>query len=205
MHSLSTLTQVLQRIRQSGLIVRLRSDLAVAEQIEIGDALLAAPILVVEIPLDAPEGPATLAEFHRRYGDHLLIGAAQVTDRELARIALTAGAHYLAAPLLDPPTLHFAQSRQTFYLPLITTVRAMASAQRQGCSLVAAPQALWQTGGPSTPAHVTWAPQDATAVTLAAQAGAVGIYVQDLLLPTPQWSSAALITAARWLRRAWET
>ena len=196
---------VVKGLHATGLMAQLRSDLPVQELLEIGDALLAAPLLVVAISLEMPEALAALAEFDRRYGNNLVVGAAGVTSLAAARSALWAGARFMITPGVDETLLHFAQRYSLFCLPHLATLRDL---QRFGQSdlplALIAPQVTPLLAATSidprrTVAVVTAEP----ALVDAAQLGVTALACGDLLFPTTQWSHAQIITQARRLRTMW--
>ncbi|MBX3013473.1 MAG: hypothetical protein KF832_18275 [Caldilineaceae bacterium] len=201
----TTLAHLLAQLRRVALIARLPRDLTIQALLEIGDALLAAPLFVVEVAVDVADGTATIAEFHQRYGEHLLVGAAEVTTLAQLQAAQEAGAAFFALPQLDAKLLRFAREHQLFCLPHVTTPVAAQLAHLEGCPAVSSPAELVTTG--SWPLGVSMIASEVTAeATVAAcrAAGAIGVRLQASLFPTPEWSHAAIITTARRLRRQWE-
>lgn len=202
--SLAALLAQLQRVP---LIARLPENLPVQELIEIGDALLAAPLFVVEVAATSADGLAAIAEFRRRYGDHLLVGAALATLPQL-QAAMTTGAHFFALPALDAKVLRFVREERLFCLPQVSTPVAARLAHLEGCPAVAitaadlltAPADLWPTTIPLIATGV----DDGTTATACRRAGAVAIRLQEALFPTADWSHAQVIRAARRWRQCWE-
>lgn len=203
--ALATFLAQLQRV---ALIARLRSDLPVQELIEIGDALLAAPVLVVEIAADVAAGVAAISEFRQRYGEHLLVGAAAVTTLTQMQVARDAGAHFFAMPGLDAKLLRFGREEGLFCLPHIKAPVEAHLAHLEGCPVVSIaardlftyPTAQWPIAVPLLASGV----EDSATVTACRAAGAAGVRLETALLPTTNWSHAEIITTARRLRRSWE-
>lgn len=201
---LATFLTQLQRV---ALIARLPDNLPVQEMIEIGDALLAAPLFVVEVAAESTDGLAAIAEFRRRYGDHLLVGAAVATVPQL-QAAMIAGAHFFALPALDAKVLRFVREARLFCLPQIKTPIEARLAHLEGCpvaaiaasDLLAAPADQWPTTIPLIATGV----DDGITATACRIAGAVAIRLQEALFPATTWSHAQVITAARRWRRNWE-
>lgn len=201
---LATFLAQLQRV---ALIARLPDNLPVQELIEIGDALLAAPLFVVEVMALQADGLAAISEFRRRYGEHLLVGAVVATLPQV-HAAMTAGAHFFTLPALDAKVLRFAREERLFCLPQVKTPVEARLAHLEGCpvvavaaaDLLAVPTEQW----PATlPLIATGVDDDATA-TACRRAGAVALRLQEALFPERAWSHAAVITAARRWRRNWE-
>jgi 2-keto-3-deoxy-6-phosphogluconate aldolase len=201
---LATFLTQLQRV---ALIARLPNNLPVQELIEIGDALLAAPLFVVEVMAEGADGLAAIAEFRRRYGDHLLVGAVVATLPQL-EAAVTAGAHFFTLPMLDPKILRFAREERLFCLPQVKTPVAARLAHLEGCPVaaIAAPDLLAVAAEqwPTTIPLVATGVDDGAVATACRRAGAVAIRLQEALFPATEWSHAEVITAARRWRHRWE-
>lgn len=196
---------VVKGLQATGLMAQLRSDLPVQELLEIGDALLAAPLLVVAISLEMPEALAAIAEFDRRYGQNLVVGAAQVTSLAAARSAMWAGARFLITPAVDEMLLHFAQRYGLFCLPYLANLRELQRFDQSELPLaLIAPQVTSLLAAtPIDPRRTVAVVTAEPALVDAAQLGVTALACGDLLFPTPQWSSAQIITQARRLRTRW--
>ena len=58
------------------------------EAVEIGEAIFAAGIRIIEVPLNSPDPIASIARLAERFGERALIGAGTVLDpADVARIA----------------------------------------------------------------------------------------------------------------------
>lgn len=201
---LATLLAQLQRV---ALIARLPDNLPVQELIEIGDALLAAPLFVVEVMAAQADGLAAISEFRRRYGEHLLVGAV-VTTLPQVQAAMTAGAHFFTLPALDAKVLRFAREERLFCLSQVKTPVEARLAHLEGCpvvavaaaDLVSVPTAEW----PATLPRIASGVDDGATAAACRRAGAVALRLQEGIFPTTDWSHATVITAARQWRRRWE-
>jgi len=68
---------------------------------EIGDALLAAGVRIIEVPLNSPDPLGSIGRLARRFGDQALIGAGTVLQPEdVARVA-AAGGRIIVSPGFD--------------------------------------------------------------------------------------------------------
>lgn len=200
---------LLAHLQHVALIARLRSDLPVQELLEIGDALLAAPILVVEIAMDFTEAAATISEFRQRYGEHLQLGATAIHTVAQMAAAHAAGADYLVLPTLDAKQLRVAREHDLLCIAQVATPTQAKLARLEGCALVAVaiehlsqfPAAAWRDAEIPLIGDVDDMPS--LAVTQAADVTAIRL--GELLFPSTVWSHAAIITTARHLRKRWET
>jgi 2-dehydro-3-deoxyphosphogalactonate aldolase len=83
----------------------------------IGDALLAADIPVLEVPLNSPDPIESIRRLARRFGDRALVGAGTVTDPgDCARIA-AAGGRLIVTPHADPAVVRAAKAQQMLCVP----------------------------------------------------------------------------------------
>lgn len=83
----------------------------------IGDALLAADIPVLEVPLNSPEPLESIRLLAKRFGDRALVGAGTVTDpADCARIAAVGG-RLIVTPHADPGVVRAAKAQQMICVP----------------------------------------------------------------------------------------
>lgn len=76
-----------------------------AEVVDIGAALIAAGIRMIEVPLNSPDPFSSIEALQDEFGDDALIGAGTVLDTAaLARLAQT-GAKLMVAPGTDPAVI----------------------------------------------------------------------------------------------------
>jgi 2-dehydro-3-deoxyphosphogalactonate aldolase len=88
------------------------------EEVEaIGDALLAADIPVLEVPLNSPDPLESIRRLATRFGDRALVGAGTVTDPgDCARIAAVGG-RLIVTPHADPAVVRAAKAQQMICVP----------------------------------------------------------------------------------------
>lgn len=86
-----------QRLADAGLIAILRG-LRPAEAVAMGEALVAAGIRAIEVPLNSPDPLESISRLAAALGDEALIGAGTVlTAADVGAVAAT-GARFLVAP-----------------------------------------------------------------------------------------------------------
>ena len=88
-------------VKKHGLIAIVRGDYSAQEIIEIGDALLAAPVLIAEVTLNSAGALNAIADLRERYGEHMLVGAGTVRTAAQFDEAVAAGAQFTVAPNFD--------------------------------------------------------------------------------------------------------
>jgi 2-dehydro-3-deoxyphosphogalactonate aldolase len=75
------------------------------EVLDIGEAIFAAGIRIIEVPLNSPDPIASIARLAERFGDRALIGAGTVLDpADVARIA-GAGGRLIVSPNTHVPVI----------------------------------------------------------------------------------------------------
>ena len=75
------------------------------EAVAVGEALFAAGLRVIEVPLNSPEPLASIAILARHFGDRATIGAGTVLDpADVARVA-DAGGALIVAPNTNPAVI----------------------------------------------------------------------------------------------------
>jgi 2-keto-3-deoxy-6-phosphogluconate aldolase len=195
------------RLQQAGVIAVLSGNFSLAEIVEIGDALLAAPVLALEIDLVNGYAGEAITILRQRAGAHLLIGAGGVQTVEQAELAWAAGAQFTTAPTFDPILATEGQRNDSLHIPGLLTLAEAQQAAAAGCHLVkvdvspqhlvefrrALPELAFIAAGAITIANI-----DAYA-----QAGAVGVAVGRTLIAEPYTSLATVISTARAFQRAW--
>ena len=87
------------------------------EVIAVGEALVAAGIAVIEVPLNSPEPIESIRRLAARFGQTTLIGAGTVIDpASCARIAAVGG-QLVVTPHADPMVVKAAKAAGLFALP----------------------------------------------------------------------------------------
>ena len=100
-----------EQIRAEGLIAIVRGNFPLEKLIQISDALLASPVLVMEVTLNTTGALDAIATLRARYGENMLIGAGTVRTVEQLHASHGAGAQFTVSPNLDLETVTAAQRR----------------------------------------------------------------------------------------------
>src|SRR5690606_21067012 len=100
-----------------GIIVALPGDLPLATILPIADALLASPILAVDVAFGGTELPQLLHDLRQRAGDKLLIGVSGVETAVHLQTLPLPQIDYLSSPRLDEDLLALCRKAAVVYLP----------------------------------------------------------------------------------------
>ncbi len=127
--------KVLQALDQTGLIAILRG-IESSSICEVVDTSKDAGVQLVEVTLDTPDALASIGRLARQFGDHLLIGAGTVLDRESAEAAIAEGAQFVLAPTLSSKVIASCQKNDVLPIPGVFTPGEVHQAQRAGADIV---------------------------------------------------------------------
>ena len=109
-----------QRLARLPLIAILRG-IRPAEAVPVGEALLAAGFVALEVPLNSPEPLASIGELAAAFGEQALIGAGTVLEpRRVGEIA-AAGGRLVVMPHGDPAVIAAAKSAGLLCIPGVAT------------------------------------------------------------------------------------
>lgn len=199
-------------LKREGIIPIVRGDFPAQRVLEIGDALLAAPILCMEVTMNTPGAAELISLLRARFGEHMRIGAGTVRTPAQFDAAVDAGAQFTLAPGLNPAVVARAQTRGVLHIPGVYTAGEADSAWQAGCPLLKLFPA--EQGGPAylkalrAPLDdIAFVPTGGVSAENAAAwrtAGAAAVGVGSTLIKGPQQPMADLITRARALKKAWE-
>ena len=83
----------------------------------VGDALVAAGLRVIEVPLNSPEPLDSIARMQRRFGASVLIGAGTVRRMSDVDAVAEAGGRLIVTPHADPALVRAAKARGLLAVP----------------------------------------------------------------------------------------
>jgi 2-dehydro-3-deoxyphosphogalactonate aldolase len=92
-----------------------------AEAIPIGQALIDARFVAVEVPLNSPEPLVSIARLAGAFGDRALIGAGTVLTAQHIEEVAEAGGRLLVMPHGDPALIRAAKARGLLCVPGVAT------------------------------------------------------------------------------------
>ena len=201
-----------RRVQDDGLVAIVRGDFPAHKVLEIGDALLAAPLLVMEVTLNTPGALELIQMLRARFGENMNIGAGTVRTVEQFDAAAAAGAQFTVAPALNPAVVAQARKADTLHIPGVYTATEAETAHAAGSRLlklfpanVGGPAYLKALRAPLDDIQFVptggIGPENAAAW---AKAGAAALGVGSALVTGSHQPMADLIERARALRLAWQ-
>ena len=203
---------IIEQLKEAGIVVALPGDLPLPTIVPIADALLASPILAVDVAFRDAEMPQLLHDLRQRAGDKLLIGVSGVETAVQLSTLQTSPIDYISSPRLDDDLLHNCQTNGLAYLPGVISIMAAQAAEQKQCALI-----RLRTGGSAGADYVRAIRQvqpdlglvveaelDPDDVASYRQAGAAALLVGSPLFTGPAQPMADLITQARRFTKAWQ-
>ncbi len=209
-----SIQQTLNQLRQGGIVAQLPGDLSLPYSLSVADAMLAAPVLAVEVQMMGAESGTLITDLCRRADGNMLVGVNGVETGEALQTAVSAGAQFLSSPTFDLQMAQYCQNHQVVYIPGVISIMAAQLAANAGSRLI-----RLRTGGDGGPAFVQHlqdafpelgvlvAVIDDTDLTYAqayARMGAVALLAGSSLFAGTHQSMAEMIANARQYRQAWE-
>ena len=205
--------QMARRVQDDGIVAIVRGDFPAQKILEIGDALLAAPVLVMEVTLNTPGALELIRMLRDRFGENMYIGAGTVRTVDQFDAAIAAGAQFTVAPGLHPAVVNQARKADILHIPGVYTATEAETACAAGSRLLKLFPANF--GGPAYLKALRAPLDDVRFVPTGgigpdnaaawASAGAAALGVGSALVTGPHQPMADLIQRARALRQAWES
>ncbi len=132
----SSIAKSTEFVLDNGLVAIVRGNFPAQKLIEIGDALLASPVLVMEVTLNTTGALEGIALLRQRFGDKMLVGAGTVRTVQQFRDAVAAGAQFTVSPNLDMATVEASLAADILHLPGVFTPTEAQQAFVAGCKIV---------------------------------------------------------------------
>ena len=205
--------EMTRRIKGEGIVAIVRGDFPAQKVVEIGDALLAAPVLVMEVTLNTRGALELIRMLRARFGENMVIGAGTVRTAEQFDAAAAAGAQFTVAPGSNSEVIARAVTADILHIPGVFTATEADRARANGARLlklfpadIGGPAYLKALRAPLDDIEFVptggIGPENAAAW---ANAGAAAIGAGSSLVTGPNQPMADLIVRARALRRAWQS
>lgn len=128
-------TEVLRRIRDTGLIPVVRAESADLAMRAVA-ALKAGGLDVLEVTMTVPGAIEVIRTLAGEHGTGTLIGAGTVLDPETARACIQAGAQFIVSPALNEETIEFCREQDVAIFPGALTPTEVVRAWKAGADAV---------------------------------------------------------------------
>lgn len=117
-------------------VVMILRGLAPDRALPAAEALVEAGVQAIEITLNSPDAPASIAELTRRHGGSVLVGAGTVrTPEQVPRVA-DAGARFVLSPNTSPEVIAATKTAGLLSVPGAYTPSEIERAWRLGADVV---------------------------------------------------------------------
>ncbi|GLV13654.1 2-dehydro-3-deoxy-phosphogluconate aldolase [Alicyclobacillus hesperidum] len=124
-----------QAVAETGVIAIVRG-VPSTHVIELGQALYAGGVRVMEVTLNTPDAHRSIAALCQHFFGRMQIGAGTVLSASEAREAIAFGASFLVAPHVDPVVVEAGLAEGVPVLPGALTPSEIAAALRAGAPMV---------------------------------------------------------------------
>ncbi len=117
------------------------------EAVSVGEALVSAGVVMIEVPLNSPDPLASIRTLAASFGEDVLVGAGTVLAPDQAREVISAGGRLVVMPHADAAVIGAARSAGALVLPgcyTATEAFAALAAGADGLKLFPA-----EIGGPA--------------------------------------------------------
>ena len=128
-------TEVIQRIRGTGLIPVVRAESADLAMRAV-EAIKAGGVDVVEVTMTVPGAIDVIAKLAATFGTEVVIGAGTVLDPETANKCIQAGAQFIVSPALNEETISFCRRNDVAVFPGALTPTEVVRAWNAGADAV---------------------------------------------------------------------
>ncbi len=128
-------TQVIEKIRETGIIPVIRVDSAQKAKAVI-KALIRGGIDVLEVTMTIPSAIKLIERLTIEYKSAALIGAGTVLDKDTARKCVESGAKFIVSPILDLETVSFCNQNEIAVMPGAVTPTEIFTAWKVGADIV---------------------------------------------------------------------
>ena len=135
MSTLRTKSQVLNELRQGGIVPVIRADSS-AIAVKIAEALVAGGITTLEITMTVPDAIRVMSSIAHRFGSRILLGAGTITTPQMADAAVDAGCAFLVTPCLLPEVIARARARRVPVLAGALTPTEVFAAHAAGADFI---------------------------------------------------------------------
>ncbi|EXX84927.1 ketohydroxyglutarate aldolase [Paenibacillus darwinianus] len=134
--------QLLQQLRESGVVAVLRGD-SPEEVVRMAESAIEGGIKAIEVTMTVPFALEAITALAKKYhsaepsgADYAMIGVGTVLDPETARAAIMAGAEFVVSPCLNPDTVKLCNRYRVPVMPGAITIQEIVAALELGVDVV---------------------------------------------------------------------
>jgi len=128
-------TDVIQRIRDTGLIPVVRAESADLAMRAV-EAIKTGGVDVLEVTMTVPGAIDVIAKLAATFGTEVVIGAGTVLDPDTANKCVQAGAQFIVSPALNEETIAFCRANDVAVFPGALTPTEVVRAWNAGADAV---------------------------------------------------------------------
>ncbi|PYS30944.1 MAG: 2-dehydro-3-deoxyphosphogluconate aldolase [Acidobacteria bacterium] len=128
-------TDVIQRIRDTGLIPVVRAESAELAMRAV-EAIKTGGVDVLEVTMTVPGAIDVIAKLAATFGTEVVIGAGTVLDPDTANKCIQAGAQFIVSPALNEETISFCRREDVAVFPGALTPTEVVRAWNAGADAV---------------------------------------------------------------------
>lgn len=128
-------TQVIKKIKETGIIAVIRTDSTVKAEIIIA-ALIKGGIDVLEVTMTIPGAVELIKRLTSEYKNTALIGAGTVLDEDAAQKCVEAGAKFIVSPILNRKAIAFCNQNKIAVMPGALTPAEIFNAWQAGADMI---------------------------------------------------------------------
>jgi 2-dehydro-3-deoxyphosphogluconate aldolase/(4S)-4-hydroxy-2-oxoglutarate aldolase len=128
-------SEVLERIRQTGLIPVVRAESS-DQAIGAVAALKSGGLDILEVTMTVPGAIEVIQSLVAECGDETVIGAGTVLDPETAQACIQAGAQFIVSPALNEETIDLCRRQEVVIFPGALTPTEVVRAWKAGADAV---------------------------------------------------------------------
>lgn len=125
-----------EHVKSVGLVAIIRGSHTAEQLLDVGRALVAGGVSVLEVTLTSPHALEGITLLRRELGDVLTVGAGTVLDGAAVDASVAAGAEFIIAPDLNEETVAAAARHDVLLIPGVFTGTEVGRAVRLGCTLL---------------------------------------------------------------------
>ncbi|MEM7331322.1 MAG: hypothetical protein AAF490_04450 [Chloroflexota bacterium] len=202
---------VVNHILSSGIVATLPSVVPLQDITKLSDALLASPVLTVQMPW-CMDAASLICDLKNNGNGNMVVGVSGVTTAVSLRAAISAGAQFIITPQYDPELAAICKQYYILMIPTVISGMVAAVAYQNGLKLI-----NMRTGGHRGPDFISMVQRSIPGLHVAvggnfsqreiavyAQFGASAIIVQDAIYEGGEQLMADVITNARRAQKGWD-